>query len=47
MDPALSGDLQAVQMKAFVMIDREETLFEYSENMLQVQLRMPVRNSSK
>jgi len=40
MDPPLTVDLREVQMKAFVMIEREKTLFEYSENMLQVQLRM-------
>jgi hypothetical protein len=41
MDPVLTADPQPVQIKAFVMIDREAMLAQYSENTLQIEVKQP------
>jgi hypothetical protein len=43
MDPVLTTDSQPVRIKAFVMIEREAMLAEYSENTLQIELKQPFR----
>lgn len=42
MDPVLTADPQPVRIKAFVMIEREGLLAEYSENTLQIELKLPL-----
>jgi hypothetical protein len=42
MDPMLTTDSQPVRIKAFVMIEREAMLAEYSENTLQIALKQPL-----